>query len=50
MILELGDTCIAVNEKTGLSCSVEFKTKVWTNWHAFDHGQIVLTGLFFWNL
>jgi len=27
MILELGDTCVAVNNQTGLSCSVEFKTK-----------------------
>lgn len=28
MILELGDTSVAVNDKLGMSCSVEFKTKV----------------------
>ncbi|KDR84747.1 hypothetical protein GALMADRAFT_286682 [Galerina marginata CBS 339.88] len=27
MVLELGDTCIAKNEKHGLSCELEFKTK-----------------------
>ncbi|KIM21995.1 hypothetical protein M408DRAFT_333118 [Serendipita vermifera MAFF 305830] len=27
MILELGDTCMAINDQTGLSCSVEFKVK-----------------------
>jgi len=27
MVLELGDTCTAKNEKTGLSCDLEFKTK-----------------------
>ncbi|KAG8833136.1 hypothetical protein FRC17_011256 [Serendipita sp. 399] len=27
MILELGDTCLAVNENTGMACSVEFKVK-----------------------
>ena len=28
MILELGDTCMAKNEKNGLYCDLEFKTKV----------------------
>jgi hypothetical protein len=28
MVLELGDICTAKNEKTGLSCDLEFKTKV----------------------
>lgn len=28
MVLELGDTCIAKNEKHGLYCDLEFKTKV----------------------
>ena len=28
MILELGDTCTAVNDQTNMSCSVEFKVKV----------------------
>jgi oxysterol-binding protein-related protein 8 len=28
MILELGDTSVAVNEALGMTCSVEFKTKV----------------------
>ncbi|KAG8836992.1 hypothetical protein FRB91_010045 [Serendipita sp. 411] len=27
MILELGDTCLAVNDNTGMSCSLEFKVK-----------------------
>ncbi|KAF4622863.1 hypothetical protein D9613_001590 [Agrocybe pediades] len=27
MVLELGDTCVAKNEKNGLSCDLEFKTK-----------------------
>ncbi|CCA73900.1 related to putative oxysterol-binding protein OSBP [Serendipita indica DSM 11827] len=27
MILELGDTSVAINDNTGMSCSVEFKTK-----------------------
>jgi len=27
MVLELGDTCNAKNEKTGLSCDLDFKTK-----------------------
>ncbi|TFL06277.1 hypothetical protein BDV98DRAFT_559147 [Pterulicium gracile] len=27
MVLELGDSCVAQNEKTGLTCDVEFKTK-----------------------
>ncbi|KDQ54974.1 hypothetical protein JAAARDRAFT_38086 [Jaapia argillacea MUCL 33604] len=27
MVLELGDTCVARNEKHGLSCDLEFKTK-----------------------
>ncbi|GLB36622.1 putative OSBP family protein [Lyophyllum shimeji] len=27
MVLELGDTCIAKNEKTGMHCDLEFKTK-----------------------
>jgi hypothetical protein len=30
MVLELGDTCIAKNEKNGLYCDLEFKTKVST--------------------
>lgn len=29
MVLELGDTCIAKNEKNGFQCDLEFKTKVW---------------------
>jgi len=28
MVQELGDTCTAKNEQTGLSCDLEFKTKV----------------------
>ena len=28
MVLELGDTCVARNEKQGLLCDLEFKTKV----------------------
>ena len=28
MVLELGDTCVARNEKTGMTCDLEFKTKV----------------------
>lgn len=28
MVLELGDTCVAKNEKLGLYCDLEFKTKV----------------------
>lgn len=28
MVLELGDTCIAKNEKHGMYCDLEFKTKV----------------------
>jgi hypothetical protein len=28
MVLELGDTCIAKNDKHGLYCDLEFKTKV----------------------
>lgn len=28
MVLELGDMCIAKNEKHGLYCDLEFKTKV----------------------
>jgi len=28
MVLELGDTCIAKNEKHGLYCDLDFKTKV----------------------
>jgi hypothetical protein len=28
MVLEIGDTCIAKNEKHGLYCDLEFKTKV----------------------
>jgi hypothetical protein len=28
MVQELGDTCIAKNEKHGLFCDLEFKTKV----------------------
>jgi oxysterol-binding protein-related protein 8 len=28
MVLELGDTCIAKNEKNGFQCDLEFKTKV----------------------
>ena len=28
MVLELGDTCVAKNEKNGLYCDLEFKTKV----------------------
>ena len=31
MVLELGDTCTAKNDANGLSCDLEFKTKV----HAF---------------
>jgi hypothetical protein len=27
-VLELGDTCIAKNDKHGLYCDLEFKTKV----------------------
>lgn len=30
MVLELGDTCTAKNEKHGLYCDLEFKTKVGT--------------------
>ena len=28
MVLELGDTCTAKNEKHGIVCDLEFKTKV----------------------
>ena len=28
MVLELGDTCVAKNEKLGLTCDLDFKTKV----------------------
>lgn len=28
MVLELGDTCVAKNDQTGVRCDVEFKTKV----------------------
>jgi len=28
MVLELGDTCVAKNDKTGMACDLEFKTKV----------------------
>ena len=28
MVLELGDMCVAKNEKHGISCDIEFKTKV----------------------
>ena len=28
MVLELGDMCYAKNEKTGMSCDIDFKTKV----------------------
>lgn len=28
MVLELGDTCIAKNEKHGMYCDLDFKTKV----------------------
>ena len=28
MVLELGDTCTAKNEKNALTCDLEFKTKV----------------------
>lgn len=31
MVLELGDTCIAKNEKNGMLCDIEFKTKVCTH-------------------
>ncbi|EJD04489.1 oxysterol-binding protein family [Fomitiporia mediterranea MF3/22] len=27
MVFELGDTCVAKNEKTGMSCDLDFKTK-----------------------
>ncbi len=28
MVLELGDSCTAKNEKNGYSCDIDFKTKV----------------------
>ena len=28
MVLELGDNCMAKNEKNGYTCDLEFKTKV----------------------
>jgi len=28
MVLELGDSCVIKNERTGMSCDIEFKTKV----------------------
>jgi len=28
MVLELGDTCMAKNERNGIYCDLEFKTKV----------------------
>ena len=28
MVLELGDTCAAKNERTSMNCDIEFKTKV----------------------
>lgn len=51
MVLELGDTCTAKNEKTGLSCDLEFKTKV--SQFCFDFYitiDTVSTGIFLWNL
>jgi hypothetical protein len=36
MVLELGDTCTAKNDVNGLSCDLEFKTKV----HLFIGGQL----------
>lgn len=37
MVLELGDTCIAKNEKHGLYCDLEFKTKVCSTRSFVDH-------------
>ena len=28
MVLELGDSCSAKNERTGMACDLDFKTKV----------------------
>lgn len=36
MVLELGDTCIARNEKQGLVCDLDFKTKVILGYHTVD--------------
>jgi hypothetical protein len=55
MVLELGDTCIAKNEKHGLYCDLEFKTKV-PNALAFSpsspgHDTYAKDlGLLFWSL
>jgi len=55
MVLELGDTCIAKNEKHGLYCDLEFKTKVptvmvsflWSPGHDTYANDL---GLLFWSL
>ena len=39
MVLELGDTCTAKNEKNGLTCDLEFKTKVF---HSPDVSTLLL--------
>jgi oxysterol-binding protein-related protein 8 len=40
MVLELGDTCIAKNEKHGLYCDLEFKTKVRCSLYVLiDHSE-----------
>lgn len=39
MVLELGDTCIAKNEKHGLYCDLEFKTKV--RWFIFKFHMVL---------
>jgi hypothetical protein len=55
MVLELGDTCIAKNEKNGFQCDLEFKTKVWlVNFFSFSskclYGATCCQGFLFWHI
>ena len=47
MVLELGDSCTVRNERTGMHCDVDFKTKVGSHASAciLWHGEFSLTGV-----
>lgn len=50
MTVELGDTITVTSDRTGMSCTVEFKTKVCSTSFSLALTNKLLVGLFLWHI